>query len=206
MSKQFFTKVFIGIFLFTVLVPSFAVAEETGNHFGERKNLSYSIEYLDPLGVTEVDETGITYRPYTCCESYENTVLPERYFGSYTLYFGGGVLHFQVIINNDSYRTYRNIKVEAFQEYLNVDGNEGEALGSDNQNTWFIEKLGPYEEIILSGEFHIPLVGESGIDQTHLRISHWSIADRESDEKSTKGEVILEDFQAGLWCPKRLTF
>jgi len=200
MTKKFL--VLIISFLIFIPQPSGAT---TGNHFGERKFLSYSIEYLDPLGTTVVDETGITYKPFTCCVSYEDTILPDEYFGDYTLYFAGGILNFKVMIKNDGPRTFPNLKIETLQEFLNIAGGEGEAMSEDNKNTWFIEKLEPGEEVTLAGEFWIPRVTESGIDQTHLRITHWSQKDRGDGfgGQFQKGQIILEDFQAGLWCPVR---
>lgn len=189
-----FLVILVGIVVFGVLVPLF-ISAQTGNHFGEQKYLTYSIEYLNQLGVTQVSEAGIDFKPFGCCPSHQNTILPDRYFGSYPLYFTGITFHFRVIIKNDSPRTYRNLGVETFQEFLNIDGGLGRAMGENNKNVWFVEKLEPQKEIILEGEFAIPLISESGIDQTHLRISHWS------NNNISKGQVILEDFQAGLWCP-----
>lgn len=71
----------------------------------------------------------------------------------------------------------------------------GEGIGDDNKHVWFIDKLSPGEEIVFQGEFFIPRIGESGIDQTHLRISHQDFKGIE------KGQIIIEDYQAGLWCP-----
>lgn len=205
MNKNFINKILVGIFILIVAIP-LLVSAQTGNHFGEQKFITYSIEYLDPLGVTVVDETGITYIPFQYGESHNDTILPERYFGSYSLYFAGGTLNFKAIIKNNGPRTYQNLKIETFQEFLNIEGGPGEGMGNDNKSIWFIEKLGPEEEVLLWGEFIIPLIGESGIDQTHLRISHWGPKDRKEKfpDQFMKGQILLEDFQAGLWCPMEI--
>lgn len=191
--RYFLSKIFLAVFVFFAAGVSGADAI-TGNHFGEQKYISYRIEYLFPEGVTVVGENGIDFIS-ECCTAHENIFLPDRYFGEYPLYFAGQTLQFRVVLKNEGRRTYRNLKVETFQEFLNPDGGKGEAMGEGNRHEWFLKKLGAGEEITLEGEFTIPLVGQSGIDQTHLRISHFTPSDKE------KGEIILEDFQAGLWCP-----
>ncbi len=196
-------KILVSISILLVAMPVF-VYGQTRTHWGERKPLSYHIEYLDSSGITLVNENGIDFLMWGYHRiDFVNKILPEKYFGEYPLYFAGNLLYFKVIIKNDSQRTYRNLKIEAFQEFLNIDGGQGEPMGNNNQNIWFVEKLGPNQEIVLLGEFNISLINESGIDQTHLRISHWSINDREEkfDGQFEKGQVILEDFQAGLFCP-----
>lgn len=202
MNKNFIKIYLAGII---ILMPFLAYGQ-VGNHWGEQRPLDYHIEYLDPPGITRVDETGITFIPSGGYSSiYSDEILPEKYFGVYPLYFMGNVLSFKVAIKNNSQRTYRNLVIETYQEFLNIDGNQGVPIGDNNKNTWFIEKLGPGEEIVLSGEFAIPLIGGSGIDQTHLRISHWSTKDREErfDGQFEKGQIILEDFQAGIFCPEK---
>lgn len=202
MRKEFINKISIAILAFTIAVP-FIVEAQTGNHFGEQKFLKYRIEYLDPQGVTIVDEEGITFKAWGCCEFREDIILPQRYFGDYPLYFAQDTLRFRVIIENDGPRTYKNLQIETFQEFLDIAGDVGEPMGNDNRNAWFIEKLGPGEEIILTGQFVIPSLGESGIDQTHLRVSHLDSQNGKRGEgiQFTNGQIILEDFQAGLWCP-----
>src|SRR3989338_961699 len=171
----------------SLILASFAIApstfSQTGEHFGEARALEYSIEYLDPRGVTTADENGITFAPFSCCASYSNEVLPESYFGDYPLYFSNSAMHFRVVLRNTSRRTFRNLQVEAMQEFLNTGGGAG-------------------EEMILIGAFNIPNVEGSGIDQTHLRISHAS--ENNFGDQFDKGQVIIDDPQAGLWCPQTI--
>lgn len=188
-------KMFFIILVILFLIP-FSVYAKTGNHFGEQKFLEYSIEYLEPMGITRANENGIFFIPnFPYLPSFSSTVLPERYFGEYSLYFTGWTMPFCVNIENVGNRTFHNLKVEAFQEFLNINGGEGELIGDDNGRSWVVDKLVAKEEVRLCSEFEIPETGSSGIDQTHLIISH-SIP-----SVSGRGEVILEDYQAGLWCP-----
>lgn len=191
--RYFLPTIFVMVIIGDAAMVSVADAI-TGEHLGEQRYLSYRVEYLSPEGVTIVDGSGFTFIS-ECCTTHENIFLPERYWGGYPLYFAGQTLQFRVILKNKGRRTYRNLKVETFQEFLNSDGGQGKPMGENNHHTWLVERLGAGEEIILEGTFEIPFAGESGLDQTHLRISHLTTGSRE------KGEIILEDFQAGLWCP-----
>ena len=179
------------------VAESGALLEQTGKHAGEERFLEYAIEYLDPKGVTSVDATGITYEPFTGGSSHEDTILPERYYGGYALYFFGDTLTFRVHLINTGKRSYRNLRVVAVQELLNSDGGTGEAFGEPEANVWYVEELGGGEEVVLEGTVKI-VGGEAGIDQTHLQILHW---DPSGAGAQGLGRVIVDDPQAGLWCP-----
>jgi len=187
--------------IFIVFQAGFAVAEviKTGNHYGEAGYLAYSIEYLEPKGITIVNDYGITFKPFDFDWSFLPEILPSKYFGDWPLYFTGDTLHFKVHLKNIGKRTFRNLKIIAIQEFLNPDGGKGENIGDNNSVDWFLAHLGPGEEIILEGIFEIPLVGESGLDQTHLLISHWKDGNNVSGDN--RGRIITDDPQAGIWCP-----
>jgi len=177
-----------------ILVP-FLVSGQTGKHVGEQKFLNYLIEYSNEKGVTEVNEGGVLFLPYPGygSVSFLPTVLPVQYLGEYPLYFSGQTMDFCVTVSNTGSRVFKNLKVEAVQEFLNSLGGEGEVFGESS--VWHLDKLGAGQEIELCDTFNIPFVGESGIDQTHLIISHYD------PDGEGKGEIIIDDPQAGLWCP-----
>ena len=158
------------IILVFVLNSASAYIAKIGNHYGEVGDLQYSIEQLEPKGITTADSLGITFDPFDFGWSFLPTVLPSKYFGDYPLYFTGETMNFKVHIKNTGKRTFRNLKIIAIQEFLNPDGGKGENIGSGNMQDWFLSYLGPGEEVTLDGVFEIPLVGESGLDQTHLQI------------------------------------
>lgn len=192
------------VLTFVMLVPVFASASfsqsQTGKHYGEAKNLEYSIEYLDPLGVTIANETGITFLPFSGGQSFDPTVLPEQYFDEYPLYFSGGTLHFIVHIKNTGKRTFRNLLVKTAKEFLNTEGGTGEPFPENNTQEWFVENLLPGEKLELLGTFEIPNIQTSGIDQTHLQILHLG-ANEAGQGEGAPGRIIVDDPQAGLWCP-----
>ncbi|MDP3962896.1 MAG: hypothetical protein Q8Q39_00140 [bacterium] len=171
---------------------------KTGNHAGEEINLRYAVEYLDPLGVTIADADGITYAPFSYAPSYESKVYPTQYFGSYPLYFSGMTLHFRVHITNTDRRMFRNLQLLAWQEWLHESGGSGEAFAEPNLNEWFVDALQPGQTIVLEGTSAIPF-GPSGLDQTHLQIIHRNGDD--SLQINGGGEIIVDDPQAGIWCP-----
>jgi len=164
-------KIFIGILALVFALPFFAAAQ-TGNHFGEQKFLSYHIEYLTPFGDTISSANGIDFLQNGYLLEHLDTVLPKKYWGTYPLYFSEGILQFNVVIKNDGAREFRHLKIETFQEFFSIKGNAGQALPGNNYHFWKVDKLATGQKITLDGEFFIPTTDESGLDQTHLRISH----------------------------------
>lgn len=185
---------------FTGLAQVNELGEKAGKHSGEEPPFEYWVEYLEPLGVTTADEDGITFAPFNSSPSFLADDIPEKYFGDYPLYFSGGTMHFRVHIKNLDKRTYRNLLVLAQQEFFNKEGGDGESFGQPALNQWFVAELNPGEEIVLEGSVWITGVLGSGLDQTHLQILHWP---QNSPQTSINGggQIILDDAQAGIWCP-----
>ena len=205
-SKIFSVLIATAIFISSV---NFAFAETiplispTGNHIGEKPPLQYSIEYLDPKGITTVGPTGIIFAPFSDSATQDPTILPLRYFGSYPLYFTNSTMNFVVHLKNVSQRTYQNLLVTASQEFLNADGGWGAPFPSSYISDWSVDELKPEQYITLSGSLSIPDLSASGIDQTHLQILHWDGSGK-AQENIGSGRVILDDSQAGIWCPLAL--
>lgn len=173
----------------------------TGQHLGDKQWLEYEVSYLDPKGVTTAHDFGIDFIPNIGSPTYSNEILPEVYWREYPLYFTGDEVHFRVSIYNTGKRTYRNLHVIATQELLNTEGGAGQTFPGDSTSDWFVEKIGPGQDISLEGSFVIPTEGVGvGIDQTHLSILHGKGSQDLGDEPH-KGRVMLDDPQAGLWCP-----
>jgi len=139
--------------------------------------------------------------PFGGVSHTDPTILPTRYFGDYALYFSGRAVRFNVIIKNSGARTFKNLRVVASQEYFNVEGLAGEPIGMPGSE-WFIPNLGGGEEISLAGMFAIPRGAASGLDQTHLQIFHWA-GDGGEILHTGGGRLIVDDPQAGIWCPPR---
>lgn len=198
-----FQKILLSIFLLTLFVPVSASASLFGDpvatHVGENSQFEYWVEYINPLGVTTVDENGITYDPFQFSPTHENTFLPEQYFGDYALYFTNSPVTFKVHIKNASKRSFKNLLIMAQQELLNPEGTSGIPFPEPNSSSWFVETLGPSEEIVLEDTFSISGLLSSGIDQTHLQIIH--LDNSKKEKRSGRGRILLDDPQAGLWCP-----
>ena len=197
---------FVAILAATLFSPYVALANveklatQTGEHTGEARNFEYWIEYLDFKGITTADATGIYFKPFNWFWSYLPTILPEQYFNDYPLYFAGNTLKFRVHITNTSKRIYRNLQVLTAQELLNTAGEAGTPFPSPYIQEWFVEKIGAGEEIVLEGSMLIPNLQTSGIDQTHLQIIHLN-SEGGTPNTENGGRIILDDPQAGLWCP-----
>lgn len=202
MKRTFLTLCVLGLFAVAqsvsaeILMPLPAPS----GHKGEKPAIAYHVEYHDPLGVTTAGPTGILFAPFGYYPTFAPTILPERYFRTYPLYFAGGPFSFTLHLENVGKRTYRNLMVITAQEYLNTDGGAGVPFPGGAAHNWFVRKLGPGEHLALSGSLTLPTFGSSGIDQTHLQILHWEDDTAESDEVG-KGRILLDDPQAGLWCP-----
>ncbi len=206
-ALEFATTTLVTATILSFLVPSLvfagaALINQTGNHFGEIPPLEYSIEYSESAGTTIVSASGIEYVPFSGPASHGNIFLPEKYFGNYPLYFSGSILHFAVHIKNIDTRTYRNLRIVVAEEYLNIDGGAGAPFPAPAIMGWFVGEIRPGEEVVLPGSMPLPNFGPSGIDQTHLQILHWD--GKEGDKTNVgSGRVIIDDPQAGLWCPLR---
>ncbi|MDO8521465.1 MAG: hypothetical protein Q7S52_05095 [bacterium] len=204
MKKLFITCCTLGILGF----GSVAFAETLypfpvfDGHKGEKPSIAYHVEYMSPLGVTTASASGITYAPFGYFPTFEPTILPARYFGDYPLYFSDSQFALTVHLKNTGKRTYRNLLVITAQEFLNTDGGAGLLFPGNAAHNWNVTKLGPGEEVALVGEMRLPSFGSSGIDQTHLQILHWE-NDTEEPDQVGKGRILLDDPQAGLWCPLR---
>lgn len=191
-------KLFTGMFL-SILLPVSAAADisferQIGAHTGEARFLEYRIEYLEPKGITTVDAAGITYAPFAFSPMQESTSLPPRYYGDYSLYFSQTVMRYRVYVKNTGPRMFLNLRVLARQEFLDVPGGWGEAFPEPTTESWFVAELSPQEEVVLEGSTAIPS-GPSGLDQTHVQIVHEVQGDNHG------GEIIVDDPQAGIWCP-----
>ncbi len=177
-----------------------ALAADAAWHRGEDPYLEYRIEYHEPQGVTTVDAAGIHYNPFFFWPSFEATILPERYFGDYPLFFAGDPLEFSVHLKNTGPRHFRNLYVAAGQELLNPEGRAGTPFPDTPIAAWRVRSLGPGETVALSARIErLPTGVPSGIDQTHLWIRHDDASGRETG--AGPGRVIVDDPQAGLWCP-----
>lgn len=198
MSSNFQKRYILGIAIFMCMLP-WHISAALGNHTGEKNDLLYRVEYLNPLGITTVHENGITYDPFGFSPFTENTILPERYFGSYPLYFAGETVSYRIHVASTGKRTFRNLRVTAAQEYLHTDGGQGVAFSAPL--SWNVPELSADSEIILAGNAPIPANGRSGIDQTHLIIEHSDTSKYGDHDDNGKGRVIVDDPQAGLWCP-----
>ncbi len=88
------------------------------------------------------------------------------------------------------------MRVIAVQEFLNVEGGAGTLFPEPNANVWEAPELLPDQELVFEGFSAIPN-GPSGLDQTHLQIIHLNGEDKEN----SGGEIIVDDPQAGIWCP-----
>jgi hypothetical protein len=175
--------------------------DQQGNHTGDAKPLSWTIEYLDSWGRTVVDGSGGLFYHDRCCGGYQTTdpswVYPQQYWGTYPMYYIGTTMRYRITLCNDTNRTYKNLRVIAIQEYFNSAGRVGERLGDDAAEDWNGAELKAGECVTLDGLFAIPNDGEGGLDQTHLQVQHWD----KGRGQTGRGAVLVDETKAAIWCP-----
>lgn len=201
--------IIIAVSLVLSLTPAVSAA---GKHIGDAAPIQVEIVYKDAPGILTIDERGATYYfPAWNWTFREGGVYDESYYGTYPVYFIGQTMTFEMHIKNTSNRTYRNLKVVATQEYhLAAGASYGEPMPGDSSEEWFIEKLGPHEELVLTGYHYAPYNTLPGLDQTHVEIYHWSngkIIPIDIQVRSAKapGRLFWNDPEAGVYCPPAFT-
>jgi hypothetical protein len=188
------------LFLAVVITP---VAGTRGKHIGDARPLEIEIVYLNPPGTLTIDETGETYYfPVWDFTWHVDREYEEQYYGTYAIYFIGQTLEFEIRIRNTYNRTYRNLKVVAIQEYHLAPGTEyGERMPGDSVDEWFIERLGPGEEVVLRGEHYAGPSTVPGLNQTHVQVFHWSNDQGRGGDGEGPGRLFWDDPEAGVYCP-----
>ena len=164
--------IIIALSLAFSLAPAVSAA---GKHIGDAAPIQVKIVYQNAPGILTIDERGATYYfPAWNWTVSEGGVYDESYYGTYPVYFIGQAMTFEVHIKNTSSRTYRNLKVVATQEYhLATGASYGELMPGDSVQEWFVEKLGPNEELVLTGVHYAPyntLPGLDPVSYTHLTL------------------------------------
>ena len=149
-------------FPIALILVIIALSSFSSAHNGEQKALEYEIVYTGYFGL-------------------DANKVP--------MYIIGTTMHFEVHLKNIAKRTFRNIKVQAFQEYYS-----GEPMPESNSTAWNLESLLPGEEKILYGSYATTNSVIPGLDRTRLAIKH-------DNEGSGTGSEIINDSFAGIWCP-----
>jgi hypothetical protein len=196
------------IVIASVVALSAAPPVSAGLHLGDQKPIEVEVVYLSPPGILTIDEEGATYYfPEWNLTIHEDREYDERYYGTYPVYFIGQTMHFEIRVRNRSARTYRNLLVEATQEYHLASGaTYGEPLPGESTQKWFVERLGPNEEVVLKGAYYASPATLPGLDQTHVSIYHWSNGERvplkaQALGASAPGRLFWDDPEAGVYCP-----
>lgn len=224
---------YIYAFALAALSASALLAHE--KELGKGLKLEFTVTYLDPQGRTVADDQGIHYHHEVLSQqsgitpvwvTHESKILPEKYFGSYPLYYSGQTMRYQIRLSNTGNRSLKRITVVAIQEYLNASGEVGVRIGPDAVRDWFVPRLKKGESVTLEGSILIPVLGESGLDQTHIQVfksrkntddndngpaegqdeseRQESIHHNHGHDENKADRLIFEEIQAGIWCPPGL--
>jgi len=166
--------------------------------------LEYSVEYLNELDMTIVDQNGIhfwasgLYPERECGVLFNQTyVLPASDYGTYAMYNSTSPVHFKIRITNLDQAVVENVKVIAIQEFHNTvtvwdrygefQMVKGEPLDGSSAMMWTFDSLQPGQTIEMSGYHYFQGRGW-GLDQTHLIVKMGNTA-------------VIDDSEAGVYCP-----
>lgn len=180
--------------------------EQQGKHIGDANSLEYEIVYTEDVGTLVIDENGKTYYFNWGRIQHVSGSPDEKYYGTYAVYFIGQYMHYEVHLKNTGQRTYKNLRVIGTQEY-HEDTEKGVDMPGSPTQEWYVEHLGPGDEVVLSGKYYAPYGTASGLDQTHLQISHWNngghvpIHASMKQSAHTLGRTFIDDPEAGVYCP-----
>lgn len=224
-------RVLLSLIVLTQLVVNASAHERHARHevrdVEPGVRLEFDIAYLNAWGHTVADAQGLRFYHDALSQqwgiqpplmSFDATLLPSRYWGSYPLYYGGQTMYYTVKITNTGHRKFKNITVVSIQEYLSPTGQVNARIGPDAVRDWFIPKLDRNESKTLFGSIDIPNLGQSGLDQTHIQVFR---SGRHNDEERQdeserydashhshghespllRDRLIYENIQAGVWCP-----
>ncbi|MCK4757968.1 MAG: hypothetical protein KAS67_05930 [Thermoplasmata archaeon] len=170
----------------------------------ENPNFGYWIEYLDPADQTIVNESGIWFHTsgnypeqLTHIPFNQTFVIPEKDYGVYPLYNHSNPVQFRIHITNQESVAIEGLEITAIQERHNdvtiwdyhgqMNLFQGQWLAGDPVEMWSIASIEPGETICLDGTYDVYGRGW-GLDQTHLKIS-------------VNGNLVVDDSEAGVYCP-----
>jgi PKD repeat protein len=167
-------------------------------------DITYSIQYLNPADLTTVDSAGIHFytsgmypEKYHTIPFNQSFTIPSSDYGTYYLYNSSTPLHFKVTITNNGANALNNLVVKTVQERHNdvtiwdslgeITLYKGQVMDGNSSEYWIIPTLGPGMSATLEG-FYFAEGRGWGLDQTHLIIK-------------MNGDVIVDDPEAGVYCP-----
>jgi len=185
----------LGFFVALSVVPRTLRAE--GLHIGEADKLSISVEFLNPLGYTTTDETGIQYHYYGMVISEPKIYPPSTYGKQYPLYFVGGTMKFRVTLKNIAEKGAKpfKIRVNAVNYVMETTGYAGMIIAPGQD--WVVQELRPGETKVVEGSIYIPYNPDmpSGLDVTKVRVFHLN------NGADSNAAFIKEE--TATWCPPK---
>ncbi|MEW5759678.1 MAG: hypothetical protein AB1779_02805 [Candidatus Thermoplasmatota archaeon] len=183
-----------------------------------QKFLEYGITFTDTFGIMTISEAGIEYNfsAFGWSPIWEESHYGPEWYGEYALYYIEGWAHYEIILKNIWVRNFVDISITTIQEYpetykgVDYTGEysiqKGEKLPGDAENTWYISKLAPNEEVKIKDEYYIPYGVHPTLVQVHLIIKAYKEnngvdPDNRGKGKEVEGAFIIDTI-AGIYCPK----
>jgi hypothetical protein len=148
----------IGLVSLCLVLVSVNSAIAVDKHYSEMKMLYAEIEFDDPSGSTLVDETGITYYYKGNVDHDPNLVYPEKYYGTYPLYFPTSIVPTKITVTNYGPWAIAKHMIVTEVHVINLDGSLGTTLISPDV---FKFEVALGETVTIFGTFTLPPVGKS---------------------------------------------
>ena len=178
-----------------LITAAHGTALAAGTHSGEAPKITASVAFKNPAGVTVTDAAGIRYTMNGWTFDSESKVYPQKYWGSFPLYFVGTTMKFTVTVVNTAPSGEKKFKVrvQALNNVLETSGAAGFQLAPPQE--WLIQDLRPGEtrqfegSVFIKPDPNLP----SGLDLTRIRISH-------INEGANVDAALIKE-EVAVWCP-----
>lgn len=143
---------------------------KAGAHVGEVKQLAVDVTFAGSFGTTITNAGGIDYNFYGIT-IHEEKVYPQRYWGSFPLYFFGTKVDATVTVTNNGPRAKEKLRVTTRAYVLNTDGSNGAPLAVDKVTDFWVAK-GETKSIDASFTPVFAAGMDSGLDRVEVLVQH----------------------------------
>lgn len=164
--------------------------------------LEHKIRLLDSWGRGVIDGGGLRYHHDRLMPGYMtqdlSQVFPRLHWGEYEFFYAGDVMRYQIFFHNKTSRSYRNLKISAWQEHLRPDGSWQPMEGTDDAREWTVSGLTAGEMLVLNGDVAVPVAQmRLGLTRTRYQVEY--IDDGRSDQLVPR--LLMENEITSIWCP-----
>jgi hypothetical protein len=162
--------------------------------WNEGKGLRYRLIYRHPVAFSQASAGGIQYNLPGKFMQNPSEVVPQRYWGTYPVYYHGQMVEYDIEIENTGKTSLRDLAVTAAEEVFNGQGGPGARLPTD-EGRGEVKLLKPGETVKLHNGFQITSdwTWHGSLEQTHVRVT--------TSAGAGQSKLLAEAYQAGIIDP-----